>query len=316
MVMTEERGKFMRGRRMFFILVLIVPAMLFGFNHKGLAEERYTVKTGDSLYKISKSFGVSLEVLKKVNGLDGDEIKPRQVILIPTEGEKRREAVVKKHSVETKPYLVRKGDSLNSISKSLGLSVEEIKRLNRLPSGTLKVGQVLILSRTEAEEKEEESGDFEGATIEKLSEGASDEQEAAEPLAKWNNSEERNLFVRVVKTFLGVPYRLGGSTLKGIDCSAFVKKIYAIFNIHLPRTAKEQFYIGKKIGKGELEQGDLVFFKTRRPNNAHVGIYIGNNEFVHASYLRREVKVDNLDAPYFSTHFLQGVRLKELEKES
>ncbi len=304
------------GRWAFLEVGLIVLSLSFGFHPKALAEERYTVKPGDSLYGISKSFGVGIEVLKKVNGLEGDRIKPKQSLLIPTQGEKRTRTVVKRDSIETEPYVVRKGDHLYGISKRWGLSVEEIKRMNRLPSATLKIGQVLTLPKSGKGEGAEESGDSEEAIIEGLSEGNSDKQEAAEPLGKWNNPEERNLFVRVVKTFLGVPYRLGGSTLKGMDCSAFVKKIYEIFNIDLPRTAREQFHIGKKIEKGALEEGDLVFFKTRRPNNAHVGIYIGNNEFVHASTRKREVKVDNLDAPYFSTHFLQGVRLKELERES
>ncbi len=306
----------MMGRWTFLEVGLVVLSLLFGFHHKGLAEERYTVKPGDSLYRISKSFGVSIEVLKKVNGLEEDGIEPKQVLLIPTQGEKRTRAMVKRHSVETESYVVRKGDSLYSISKRVGLSVEEIKRMNRLHSATLKVGQVLTLPKTGMGKDTEELGDSEESTVEQLSEGNGDKQEAAEPLGKWSNPEERNLFVRVVKTFLGAPYRLGGSTLKGIDCSAFVKKIYEIFNIHLPRTAREQFHIGKKIEKHELEEGDLVFFKTRRPNNAHVGIYIGNNEFIHASNRKKEVKVDNLDAPYFSKCFLKGVRLKEMEQES
>jgi cell wall-associated NlpC family hydrolase len=95
-----------------------------------------------------------------------------------------------------------------------------------------------------------------------------------------------------------------------------VKKIYEIFNTPLPRTAREQSQIGKKVDKEALEEGDLVFFKTRRSNNGHVGIYIGNNEFVHASRFNKEVKVDNLDTPYFSKRFLKGVRVKELEQES
>jgi cell wall-associated NlpC family hydrolase len=65
-----------------------------------------------------------------------------------------------------------------------------------------------------------------------------------------------------------------------------------------------------------LEEGDLIFFKTRWANNAHVGIYIGNNEFVHASYRGKEVRVDNLDTPYFNQRFINGVRIIELEKES
>ncbi len=120
--------------------------------------------------------------------------------------------------------------------------------------------------------------------------------------------------MRVVKTFLGVPYKLGGSTLRGIDCSAFVKKIYEIFNVDLPRTAREQLSVGKKIEKEQLEEGDLVFFK-RRGNSAHVGIYIGDNQFIHASSRNKEVKIDHLDLPYFNGRFLRGVRVKELEKE-
>ncbi len=117
----------------------------------------------------------------------------------------------------------------------------------------------------------------------------------------------------MVKNFLGVPYRLGGSTLRGIDCSAFVKKIYEIFNTTLPRTVREPSRFGKSVRKEELQEGDLVFFNARRASISHVGIYIGNREFVHASSETRQVKVDSLDMPYFSKHFLRGVRIKELE---
>jgi cell wall-associated NlpC family hydrolase len=94
-----------------------------------------------------------------------------------------------------------------------------------------------------------------------------------------------------------------------------VKKIYEVFNIELPRTTREQFSIGKKVEKEKLEEGDLVFFE-RRGNSAHVGIYIGDNQFVHASSYNKEVKVDHLNTPYYSNRFLKGVRIKELERES
>jgi hypothetical protein len=188
--------------------------------------------------------------------------------------------------------------------------------MNQLHSSNLKIGQLLILPKVENRvEGGEEFGDVEEVAEEGVTDGNGDGKGSPEALGKWSNPEERNLFVRVVKTFLGAPYRLGGSTLKGIDCSAFVKKIYQVFSVDLPRTAREQFSIGKKVEKGQLEEGDLVFFKTRRANNTHVGIYIGNNEFVHASSRNKEVKVDNLDAPYFNQRFLTGVRVKELETE-
>ncbi len=311
---------------------MIVLLVAVGFCHKGWAEERYTVKSGDSLYGISKSFGVSIEALKKTNGLEGDSLKPKQVLTIPSLREKKTDEiagksssspskkpsakVVKRTSGKMDSYVVQKGDTLSSISRKVGLSIDEMKKMNSLHISALKIGQVLLLPKDESR-LDEEAGDLgHGEEIAELSqpEGEKGEPAAATPLGKWNNSDERSLLVRVVKTFLGVPYKLGGSTLRGIDCSAFVKKIYEIFNIELPRTTREQFLIGKNVEKESLEEGDLVFFK-RRGNSAHVGIYIGANQFVHASSYNRQVKIDYLDAPYYSQRFLKGVRVKELEKE-
>ena len=312
---------------------LIVSLLLFCSYQRGWAEERYSVKPGDSLYSISKSFGVSIEALKTANGLEGDSIRPKQVLSIPSPRAKKLVQVTgkpssspsKKLSVETlkrdsgemDSYIVKKGDTLSSISKKMGISVDEIKKVNTLHTSALKIGQVLSFQKdlNRLGEEAEELGDVEEIAGVARTEVEKGEAVASSPLGKWNNSEERSLLVRVVKTFLGVPYKLGGSTLKGIDCSAFVRKIYEIFNIELPRTTREQFSIGKKIGKEQLEEGDLVFFR-RRGNSSHVGIYIGDNQFVHASSYNRQVKIDYLDAPYYSKRFLRGVRVKELERES
>jgi cell wall-associated NlpC family hydrolase len=312
---------------------LIVSALLFGVCQKGWGGEKYTVKPGDSLYRISKSFGVGVEALKKANALVGDSINPGQVLTIPPFGKKTTDEAAgtpshypsKKLSTETVKqtsgaagsYVVQRGDSLFTISKRVGLPVEEIKRMNHLQTSALKTGQILLLSKDESPlderaEDPESGGEISGAL---QKEGEKEEDVVSTPLEKWNNSEERSLLVRVVKTFLGVPYKLGGSTLKGMDCSAFVKKIYEIFNIQLPRTTREQFSIGRKVEKNQLEEGDLVFFKERG-NRAHVGIYVGDNQFVHASSYSREVKIDHLDTPYYSKRFLRGIRVKELERES
>jgi peptidoglycan endopeptidase LytE len=324
----------MTRRWTFLKVVLIVLLLSFSLYQKGLAEKRYSVKSGDTLHEISKRFGVNTETLKKTNHLKTDAIKPKQVLLIPIQKEKQSGdqakgsslqktrrlpvEVLKEAFPEMGSYVVQKGDSLYSISKKLGLSIEEIKKVNGLQSTGLKIGQKLLLRKqtTELDGAVEELGDAEAVTEVVRAEGERGEEVVPNSLGKWRNTEERNLFIRVAKSFLGVPYRLGGSTLKGIDCSAFVKKIYEIFNVQLPRTVREQFLFGRKVEENELEEGDLVFFKTRRANNAHVGIYIGDNQFVHASYRSREVKVDNLRTPYFNQRFLTGVRVKELERES
>jgi LysM repeat protein len=311
---------------------MIVLLVTVSFSHKAWAEERYTIKSGDSLYGISKSFGISIEALKKTNGLESDSLKPKQVITIPTSREKKADEnagksssssskkpsarVIKRSSGEMDSYVVQKGDTLSSISGEVGLSIDEMKKTNSLHTSALKIGQVLLLPKAERRLDEEDGDLGHGEEIAELSQptGEKGEPVATAPLGKWSNSEERSLFIRMVKTFLGVPYKLGGSTMRGIDCSAFVRRIYEIFNIDLPRTTREQFLIGKKVEKESLEEGDLVFFK-RRGNSTHVGIYIGDNQFIHASSRNKEVKIDHLDLPYFNARFLRGVRVKELEKE-
>ena len=306
----------MRGRWTLFGVGLMIFHASFAL-HRGFAGETYTVKPGDSLYGISKSFGVPLEALKRANSLETDGIRPKQILQIPN-----HRGAEKRPVGETESYVVKKGDSLYAISKRVGLSAGEIMKVNHLRSVSLSIGQTLTLPKQkvdkvdlkgELEEGFEDIGDAEEVSGLRLIEG--DRQATPEFVRKWDSPEERYLLVRVVKTFLGAPYRLGGSTIKGIDCSAFVKKVYEIFNIHLPRTVREQLRFGKKIEKDQLAEGDLVFFKTLRGNNGHVGIYIGNHEFVHASYRNREVKVDSLKAPYFNQRFFKAVRVKELENE-
>jgi len=307
----------MRGRWTYLGVGLIVLSMLLGLRPEGWTDERYTVKAGDTLHGISKSFGVAVEALKKANGLEGDGIKARQVLIIPVQGERRAEGSPKKYSGDKETYVVKPGDSLCSVSKRVGLSVDEVRKMNHLSSMNLKVGQKLIFPRERpGEEDLEEGAEAKEGVGEPAADGNGQKKETREALGKWNSEEERNLFVKVAKTFLGVPYRLGGATLRGIDCSAFVKRIYEIFDIHLPRTSWEQFQSGRWVDRTDLEEGDLVFFRTPRASGMHVGIYIGNSQFVHASNREKEVKVDTLETPYFSARFLKGVRVKELERES
>lgn len=311
---------------------LIVALLLCGVFEKGWTEEQYTIKPGDTLYGISKSFGVSLEALKKANALERNSIQPKQVLTIPSRREKNEDeesrtpsalsskkgssASLRRGAEATDSYVIQRGDSLFSISTRVGLPIEEIKKVNHLHTSTLKVGQILILPREGSRLDVKAKEVAEGEEIFQPSEREDDKGEsvASAVLGKWSSLEERSLLVRVVKVFLGVPYQLGGSTFRGIDCSALVKKIYEVFNIQLPRTTREQFSIGKKVEKNQLEEGDLVFFRESG-NRAHVGIYVGENQFVHASSYSREVKIDYLDAPYYSKRFLRGVRVKELQRE-
>ena len=91
------------------------------------------------------------------------------------------------------------------------------------------------------------------------------------------------LFANSIKQYLGTPYLWGGNTNSGIDCSAFVAKVYKNFGISIPRTSREQYKIGENVSKNSLQKGDLLFFNTLGNGVSHVGIYIDDNKMAHAS---------------------------------
>ncbi|EIJ74453.1 NlpC/P60 family protein [Haemophilus haemolyticus] len=109
----------------------------------------------------------------------------------------------------------------------------------------------------------------------------------------------------VYNEWVGTRYRMGGTTKRGIDCSAFMQTTFSeAFGIELPRSTAEQRYLGKQISKSELKKGDLVFFRK----NNHVGVYIGNNQFMHAS-TGQGVMISSLDEEYWARTYTQSRRI-------
>lgn len=108
---------------------------------------------------------------------------------------------------------------------------------------------------------------------------------------------------------LGTPYRFGGTTPKGFDCSGLVRYTAQKAGVNLPRTAREQYSATKAVGKEELKPGDLVFFNTRGRGVGHVGIYVGDNKFIHAPNRRKDVQVTSLNNKYYKQRYIRGGRL-------
>ncbi|HOZ84526.1 MAG TPA: C40 family peptidase [Niabella sp.] len=122
--------------------------------------------------------------------------------------------------------------------------------------------------------------------------------------------------LEAIDDWYGTRYRYGGTSKSGIDCSAFVRAVYKVaFGIDLPRTAREQFnYANEAISTAYLKAGDLLFFNTRG-GVSHVGVYLGNNKFVHASS-SHGVTVSGLNEKYYSTRYLGAKRIDRANSES
>ncbi|MCL4457182.1 MAG: LysM peptidoglycan-binding domain-containing protein [Nitrospirae bacterium] len=287
------------------------------------AATTYTVKNGDSLYKISKKFDIPESELKRINALKTNKLKVGQKIRIKNSDRKaaRKNLPKDKSQKDTeKTYTVKKGDTVYRIAKRFDIGVEELKELNELKNNSLKIGQMLIISEKMEEPVEPEdiiksiqvqydrkaNPVVTSARLEEVKELSS-----SNDLSKMSVKERLMLFA---KKMLHLPYKFGGNGAIGVDCSAYVQKVYGITGITIPRSAREQFRVGESVDKEELSIGDLVFFRTYASFPSHVGIYLGNNLFIHASSRSKKITIDSLESPYYFKRFIGAKRLIEEEE--
>jgi cell wall-associated NlpC family hydrolase len=130
------------------------------------------------------------------------------------------------------------------------------------------------------------------------------------PVAKPKSGTDMgNIAARTAERFVGIPYQWGGNTVvEGMDCSGFVRAVYNLCGVNIPRTSAEQFRTGDAIGRDELQDGDLVFFGAGADHINHVGIYVGNGRFVHAPRRGDDIKVSSLEESYFVKKFVGARR--------
>lgn len=126
-----------------------------------------------------------------------------------------------------------------------------------------------------------------------------------------SSNQDKKAVITTAKKMLGVRYRYGGtSPAKGFDCSGLVQYSHKAGGIHLPRTTSQQYKASKPIAKKFLAPGDLVFFKTAVSRAiSHVGIYLGNNLFIHAPSSGKKVKINSMKEKYWRKRFISAGRI-------
>lgn len=134
------------------------------------------------------------------------------------------------------------------------------------------------------------------------------EDYTAARIKKSGKGDLRSELVRTAKRFIGIPYRWGGTTAEnGFDCSGLTMVSYRLNGLNLPRVSRNQYKAGKWVAKAKLRPGDLVFFATKGGKRVtHVGMYVGNNEFIHAPRTGKNVRIEKLSNRFFARTYVGG----------
>ncbi len=278
----------------------------------------YFVKNRDTLGKIAKRFGISVKNLKNANGLENDDLRIGARLIIPdniliaTKGTRVFQAseAVSLKVTGTNRYVVKKGDSLDLIAKKFKVSVRNLRDTNGINGSNIRIGQVLRVPGQVKVTRKTGANDIEISTDKTGVKTSPEVDDQGNRNIVNDSGVSGDSIIKIAKRFLGIPYKFGGTSLiKGLDCSAFVNKVFSFFNIGLPRTAREIYKVGQDVDRAELAAGDLVFFRTYASYPSHVGIYVGDSEFIHASSKAKRVTIDSINRPYFVKRYIGAKRI-------
>lgn len=189
------------------------------------------------------------------------------------------------NAAEAATYMVKPGDCLWLIAQRYGTTVQALMEANGLKSTIIYPGQVLTIP------------------------GGRANRPAPAPSRGGGRIEVQRL-LDYATSLLGTRYRWAGESPEtGFDCSGFVKHVFGRFGVYLPHSADAQSYYGVPVSRYELKPGDLLFFCTEGYGIDHVGIYLGEGRFIHASSSRGCVRCNSLYESYWSSHFVTARRL-------
>jgi LysM repeat protein len=242
-------------------------------------ETTYTVKAGDTLYLISKSYNTTINELKTLNNLSTDTLYVGQLIKIPsgtgTTGPSPTPATSNTHTVQP-------GETVWRIATTNQLTVDQLRSYNNLSSDMLYVGQVLQLTPAGAPEQ-------------------------PAPTPSVQKTLHADALIAEGKKYLGVPYVWGGITPAGFDCSGFLDYVYKTQGIILQRTVAAIWDSTKSVPSPQ--KGDIVFYATTSSGPSHAGIYLGDNKFLHAG-TSTGVTITDMNNSYWKPRYLGAKSVK------
>ncbi|MGE7836010.1 LysM peptidoglycan-binding domain-containing protein [Viridibacillus arvi] len=277
----------------------------------------YKVKQGDTLSKISTKYKVSVSALQKTNNIKDHLIYVGQKIKIPTTTTNAGNAgkptgnttptPKPKPDTTTKPptttnvnatsYKVVAGDTLSGIAYKFGITITQLKSWNGLTSDLIRVGQTLKVKNSS------------NSTIQQDKENTTNVSKPTPPTVSTNDIKQKA--VNLGLSLQNTPYVWGGQTPAGFDCSGFIHYVFNNAGLSMTRTnaigyEARSYYINTP------QVGDLVFFRdTYQTGISHLGIYIGNGQFVHAG--GTHVQVSSVNEPYWAQHFDSYKRFYSLD---
>ena len=215
-------------------------------------------------------------------------------------------------------YVVQRGDNLIRIARAHQTTVAALKSANALRGSKIKAGQTLIIPTSEIASSKKDAPRNSGITASRNAASAARHISQLRDQNLISDEESSSTRLQLVEAgfkMIGIRYRRsGGSEKTGFDCSGLVKNLFSKFNIELPRTSREQFKQGEKIDRDKLAPGDLVFFSSGGSHPTHVGVYIGNDKFLHAARKARKVIVSDLNKIWYTMRYLGARRVADLEE--
>ena len=302
----------------------------------------YTVQKGDTLTKIAKAHNTTIQQLKQFNSLESNNIYVQQKLVVATKGQVvTKPTVPTKTPTGTKPsitvskaveeetlakstaYKVVKGDNLTKIAKLFNVTVANVKQWNNLKSDNIFVGQTLTIQATTHTEQDENA--MTAAEVEAVVDFVDKEISLADQQITTQLASEKaitttptqaaqttyNEVIQLANALLGIPYVYGGNTTNGFDCSGFVQYVYSNAGFDVTRKSSLDYFLQDTTKVTQPVPGDVVFFKnTYMPNISHMGIYIGDDQFIHAG--SRGTEIAKLNTAYWKERFVEFKRFTNI----